>query len=158
MSTAVEGEDATHVLRYYKRSNDANPTTPPSGAVFITKGITKVTIVQRGRRKCIQLTTLAARRDFCVAPERDFDLWVRALTDLEPPANAADLRRNTIGERPRPAAPTVDDNQSYDDAGGMSADEPRELAPGNAVDATTKVNIESSKIEINPNCTGLQVL
>ena len=172
LSTAVEGEDATHVLRYYKKRNDANPSTPPTGAVFITKGVTKVNTVQRGRRKCIQLTTPTSRRDFYVAPERDFDRWVRALTDFQPPSNAAELRRSTIGERPKPAAPTLDE-----DAGGAPATEARELVevtadtamsvhhictvlrplclekleptmPGNAADATIKV-MHQSRL----NCT-----
>lgn len=133
LSTAVQGEDATHVLRYYKRSIDANSTTPPTGAVFITKGVTKVNTVQRGRRKCIQLTTPKARRDFYVAPERDFDKWVSALTDLEPPVNAAELRRNTIGERPKPASPTLDDDQSdAEDTGDVPPDELRGRAPETA--------------------------
>lgn len=144
LSTAVEGEDASHVLRYYKKRNDANTTTPPSGAVFITKGVTKVNIVQRGRRKCIQLTTPTSRRDFFVAPERYFDRWVRALTDFQPPPNAAQLRLSTIGECPKPAAPTLDE-----DAGGAPATEAHELVE---VTADTAMSVHHICTVLRPIC------
>ena len=144
LSTAVEGEDATHVLRYYKKRNDANPTTRPTGVVFITKGVTKVNIVQRGRRKCIQLTTPASRRDFYVAPERDFARWEHALTDFKPPPNSALLRRNTIGKRPKPAAPTLDE-----DAGGVPATAARELVE---VTADTAMSVHHICTVLRPLC------
>jgi hypothetical protein len=71
-----------------------------------------------------------------VTPERDINEWARALTSLEPPPNAAELRRNTIGSRPVASVtldPAADDDETAPDvvsaAAGAEGDDD-ETAPG----------------------------
>jgi hypothetical protein len=71
--------------------------------VPVTRGKTAVGETERrvsGKQGRCLIVTSPGWRDFFVSPESDIDEWSRALTSLEPPPNAAELRRNTIGSRP----------------------------------------------------------
>jgi hypothetical protein len=61
---------------------------------------------------CLVITS-PGWRTLYVSPESDVAEWVRALSSLEAPPNAGELRRNTIGERPVasvPLEPDADDD------------------------------------------------
>jgi hypothetical protein len=71
--------------------------------VPITRGKTAVAETERSiaskPARCLVITS-PGWRTLYVSPESEFDEWVRALSSLEAPPNAADLRRSTIGDRP----------------------------------------------------------
>jgi hypothetical protein len=85
--------------------------------VPITRGKTVVAEAERrvsGKpARCLVLTS-PGWRNFFVSPESDIAEWTRALTTLEPPPNAAELRRNTIGSRP--VAPVILDPEADEGA------------------------------------------
>jgi hypothetical protein len=59
-----------------------------------------------------------------VSPESDTDEWVRALSSLEPPPNAVELRRNTIGDRPVASVTLTADTDGDDYNASTSASSP----------------------------------
>ena len=75
----------------------------PTGAIAIARDKTDVTLKERlirGKSSQCLVVTSPDGRTLYVSPEGDVDEWMRAISLLEPPPNAAELRRNTIGERP----------------------------------------------------------
>ena len=88
----------------------------------IARGKSKVTLTERlirGKPSQCLVVTSPDGRTLYVSPEGDVDEWMRAITSLEPPPNAAELRRNTIGDRP-----VVSADLSGAEAGGDEASSP----------------------------------
>jgi hypothetical protein len=101
---------ATHVLLYFKSAEQAIGGQAPTGAILITPGTTAVTEVVRKNKRCVKIHSgaelLAELRAYYLAPEgggAETAGWIEALTNLATPANSAELRRMTLGDRP-PAA------------------------------------------------------
>lgn len=75
-------------------------------------------------RQCLVIRS--PNRVLVLRPEHDFPTWAATLAGLQPPSNAAELRRSTIGDRPVEAVT----REGFD----MRADEEAEAAGADGAD------------------------
>jgi hypothetical protein len=108
LRTAIPEESAaknlpcTHVLLYYKSQESAASGASPMGAVPIIRGRSTLgEVAKKVRGKftpglCIR-TSGWHEFEFIILPEENNrKQWLRALGTLEPPPNAAELRKSSI--------------------------------------------------------------
>lgn len=93
-------DGVTHLLMYYKRERHAK-SGKPAGMIPIDPSEVRISVLPIFRKHTRVLMIKTPKRTYYVKTADSVEDWSKGLAELVTPENSAELRRSTLGDRPK---------------------------------------------------------